>query len=92
MLWQNINSEEYIYDLENALILNADIIYGERRWLSQQDNAPYHTSNLSSDFIVANDIALLPLPDRSTNLNQIENIWGLIRRKIAQILINSSVN
>ena len=82
---------EHIYDLENVLIPNADRIYGGRRWLLQQDNGLYYTSNLSSDFIVANDIALLPFPDRSPDLSSIENIWGLIKRKIAQIQINSQM-
>ena len=36
----NMNSEGHIYDLENALIPNADRIYGGKRWLLKHDNAP----------------------------------------------------
>ena len=83
----NMNFEGYIHDLKNALTPNADRIYGGKRWLLQQDNAPYHTSNLSSDFIVANDIALLLLPDSRSKTNW--KYLGVIQEKNCSNTINS---
>ena len=85
----NMDSEGYIYDLENALIPNAHRIYGARRWLLKQDNAPYHTSSFFR-FYCGQCIAFLLFPYRSPDLSPIENIWGLIKRKIVQIQINCS--
>ena len=48
-----------------------------------QDNAPCHTARLVKDFFTQESISVLPWPAQSPDLNPIENLWALIKRKLA---------
>ena len=48
----------------------------------QQDNAPCHTSKETKKFFEAQGIQILDWPPNSPDLNPIENIWALLKRRI----------
>ncbi|KAA8493874.1 Transposable element Tc3 transposase [Porphyridium purpureum] len=48
----------------------------------QQDNAPVHTSRLVKNFMNDENVELLDWPAYSPDFNIIENLWGILARKV----------
>ncbi|GBM48361.1 Transposable element Tc3 transposase [Araneus ventricosus] len=71
------NSPEYIETLENHLMTFAENI-GGRNWYYQQDDAPIHTNN----YLNSKNVTVLVWPPMNPDLNPIENVWGIMSRKV----------
>lgn len=73
---ENLNAIGYLNILKNNLgVDDNDFIF-------QDDNDPKHRSKLIKKWKADNNITSLDWPSNSPDLNPIENIWGVMKKKI----------
>lgn len=77
-----LDGERYQKLLEDNLIDNADRLYGINKWRFVQDNAPCHSKEEVKSWIKTKTKYLLEHPPQSPDLNPVEQLWGIIKRKI----------
>jgi len=53
------------------------------QWILQQDNDPKHPSRVARKWLDEHNIKCLDWPANSSDLNPIENVWALLKDRVA---------
>jgi transposase len=88
---QNLNAEFMIQVYKRGLLPSSTKLFGKGNieWVLQEDNDPKHRSKIVNMWKEANGITVLPWPSMSPDQNPIENVWGILKIKIAKKKITS---
>ncbi len=77
----NITAPEYQDILEHFMLPSADQLFEDADFIFQQDLAPAHTAKNTKSWLNDHGVGVLDWPANSPDLNPIENIWGIVKRK-----------
>ena len=77
-----VNAAVYQDILEHFMLSSADNLYGDADFIFQQDLAPAHTAKTTKTWFNDHGITVLDWPANSPDLNPIENLWGIAKRKM----------
>ncbi|KAL4500756.1 hypothetical protein ABPG72_019990 [Tetrahymena utriculariae] len=89
--YSNVNSEAYINCIKEALLPQANKCYYRRKIKLLQDGAKAHTSAQTKQYFGDQNIQVIQLPAWSPDLNPIENIWGILKRKQCKKLLQGNI-
>ncbi|KAL0193782.1 hypothetical protein M9458_012078 [Cirrhinus mrigala] len=81
-LRSKVNAAVYQDVLEHCMLPAADQLYGDADFIFQQDLAPAHSAKATSTWFKEHAIPVLNWPANSPDLNPIENLWGIVKRKM----------
>lgn len=78
----SMDTTKYLETLNAHLLPQAAAWFSSGDWTFQQDGARCHTSLRARQYFEDLQIPLLPWTANSPDLNPIENIWALLKRKV----------
>ncbi len=89
-LKSTVNAAIYQDILEHFMLPSADKLYGDADFIFQQDLAPAHTAKGTKSWFNDHGVTVLDWPANSPDLNPIENLWGIVKRKMRDTRPNNA--
>ncbi len=85
-----VNAAIYQDILEHFMLPSADKLYGDADFIFQQDLPPAHTANGTKSWFNDHGVTVLDWPANSPDLNPIENLCGIVKRKMRDTRPNNA--
>ncbi len=89
-LKSTVNAAIYQEILEHFMLPSADKLYGDADFIFQQDLAPAHTAKGTKSWFNDHGVTVLDWPANSPDLNPIENLWGIVKKKMRDTRPNNA--
>ncbi len=64
------------------MLPSADQLFKDADLIFQQDLVPAHTAKSTKSWLNDHGVGVLDWPANSPDLNPIENLWGIVKRKM----------
>ncbi len=64
------------------MLPSADQLFKDADFIFQQDLAPAYTAKSTKSWLNIHGVGVLDWPANSPDLNPIENLWGIVKRKM----------
>ncbi len=89
-LKSTVNAAIYQEMLEHFMLPSADKLYEDADFIFQLDLAPAHTAKGIKSWFNDHGVTVLDWPANSPDLNPIENLWGIVKRKMRDTRPNNA--
>ncbi len=89
-LKSTVNAAIYLEIVEHFMLPSADKLYGDSNFIFQQDLAPAHTAKGTKSLFNDHGVTVLDWPANSPDLIPIENLWGVVKRKMRDTRPNNA--
>ncbi len=86
----NVTAPVYQEILEHFMFPSADQLFKDADFIFQQDLAPAHTAKSTKSWFNDHGVGVLDWPANSPDLNLIENLWGIVKRKMRDTRPNNA--
>ncbi len=80
--WSNVTAPVYQDILEHFMLPSADQLFKDADFIFQQDLAPAHTAKTTKSWLKHHGVGVLDWPANAPDLNSIDNLWGIVKRKM----------
>ncbi len=100
VFWSPVNAAIYQEIIEHFMVPSADKLYNDANFISQQDLAPAHTAKGTKSWFNEKvpkipkagsaGVTVLDWPVNSPDLYPIENLWGIVKRKMRDTRPNNA--
>ena len=84
-----MNSSQYKLVLESRAIPQLSEWFPNGECIFMHDGAPCHRSKMVKQYLMEKNVTVLDWPGNSPDMNPIENIWGIMKQKLARETITS---
>ncbi len=81
-LTTNVTAPVYHEILEHFVLPSADQLFKDADFIFQQDLAPAHTAKSTKSWLNDHGVGVLDWQENSPDLNPIENLWVIVKRKM----------
>ncbi len=88
-LKSTVNAAVYQEILEHFMLASADKLYGDADFIFQQDLAPAHTAKGTKSWFNDHGVTW---PANSPDLNPVDNLWGIVKRKMRDTRLNNAAD
>lgn len=87
----SMNQHQYRKVLETRLLPQLKDWFPEGDFVFMHDGAPCHKAKSITKFLAEKDVKTLPWPGYSPDMNPIENLWGIVKKRLKKINITTKV-